>query len=91
LRSERRSQIDSPLLGESVQRGSGRVIGRRENGNPRMTNRACAKIDKTQGQIPCSDLLARAQSTILCQYFLYFLSIEIDNHEYYNLLHGIGV
>jgi hypothetical protein len=91
LRFERRSQIDSPLLRESAQRGNGRAIGHRENGNVRMTNRARAKIGETQGQILCSNLLDCAQSTIPCQYFLYFRSIGIDNLEYYTLLYRIGV
>jgi hypothetical protein len=91
LRLERRSQIDSPLLRESAQRASGRAIDRRGNGNARMMNRARAKIGKTRGQIPCSDLLDNQQSTIRCQYFLYFTSIGIDNLEYYNLSPHIGV
>ena len=76
---------------EFSRRERGHAIGHRENGNARMTNRARAKIGKTHGQIPCSDLLRRVQSTIPCQYFLYFRSIGIDNLEYYTLLYHIGV
>jgi len=91
LRVERRSQIDSPLLYESAQRASGRVIGGRGNENARMMNRKCAKSARAQGQILCSDILDREQSTFHHQYFLCLISIEIGNHEYYNLLDHIRV
>jgi len=77
------SHFDAPM--------SGRVIGGRGNENARMMNRKCAKSGRAQGQILCSDILGREQSTFHHQYFLYLISIEIGNHEYYNLLDHIRV